>query len=159
MASGWQVRTVERRQLETPSRLSLDDWPDDDQDNYFSADMDFLNRSTVSSTRSLFGSNYEHDEQPRPAQVQFPAIYELFVGNLAMDVSEGNLELTLNEVLSRNSCVKIEELIRPRAGRPFAFVRCNTETAFNELLSRDEHGSRFPIVSYSKAIIPKLFSS
>ena len=153
MASGWQVRTVERRQLETPSRLSLED---DDQDNYFSADMDFLNRSTVSSTRSLFGSNYEHDEQPRPAQVQFPAIYELFVGNLAMDVSEGNLELTLNEVLSRNSCVKIEELIRPRAGRPFAFVRCNTETAYKELLSRDEHAT--PVVSNIKTIIPKLTS-
>ena len=115
MASGWRQRNVDTSQW----RLSFDD---DDQDNYYSADMDFLSHV---STPSLLSYN-EHDEQPNGivTGLQSPEIYELFVGNLAMDVSEGNLELALNEILGRNSVAKIEQLIRPRrGGRPFAFVR------------------------------------
>lgn len=79
----------------------------------------------------------ESEGESEEEDINFQERYELFVGNLPNDIRRDSLRLALNDRLSVNSVVDVKDLIRPARGRAFAFVRCNSERAFEELVNAE----------------------
>ena len=69
---------------------------------------------------------------------------ELFVGNLPPGITPVEVKVYLTGIIEHHlhleeggHALEISELIRPRAGLPFAFVKCTNEAVFKAFLDPD----------------------
>ena len=63
--------------------------------------------------------------------------FEVFVGNLPEDIDEYSLEDEINEMLYYGRKTRVQRIVHPQRGPPFAFVRCNNEDAYRQLFRVD----------------------
>ena len=69
---------------------------------------------------------------------------ELFVGHLPIGITPAEVKVYLTDFIQHHlhleedgHAFEISELIRPRRGQPFAFVKCTSEAVFEAFLDPD----------------------